>query len=298
LFAMKRLATVRSRAMKVTRGQTVLLTGATGGLGTVIAHAFARRGLNLALVAFPGIELSGLQSALENQGVKAAIWMTDLRDPHQRRRMVVEVLETFGRVDLLINNAGVEFTAAYHEQTEDGLGDILNVNLAAPMVLTRLVLPDMLQRRTGHIVNISSLAGKSGPAFQEPYAATKAALVAFTSSLRATYRGTGVSASAVTPGFVEAGIYARLKTRSGCSAPRLLGTSKPEAVARAVMEVIERDLFEKIVNPVPARPLLAFCALFPNLGEWLTERTGGNEFFRKVAERLRESTMESANKTS
>lgn len=294
---MERLATVRSRAMKVTRGQTVLLTGATGGLGTVIAHAFARRGLNLALVASPGIELNGLRTALESQGVKVATWVTDLREPDQRRTMLVEVRETFGEVDFLINNAGVEFTAAYHELTEDDLRDILNINLAAPMVLTRLVLPEMLRRRAGHIVNISSLAGKSGPAFQEPYAATKAALVAFTSSLRATYRGTGVSASVVTPGFVEAGIYANLKSRSGCSAPRLLGTSKPEAVARAVMKVIERDQFEQIVNPLPVRPLLAFCALFPTLGEWLTERTGGNDFFRKVAARLRQSAVESAKKT-
>ncbi len=152
------------------------------------------------------------------------------------------------------------------------------------MILSRLVLPEMLERKRGHIVNISSLAGKSGPAYQEPYAATKAALVAFTSSLRATYRNTGVSASVIIPGFVEAGIYANLKAKAGCSAPALMGTSKPETVARAVIRAIERDRPEIIVNPLPIRPLLAFIALFPRAGEWMSNRTGANEFFRKVVE--------------
>ena len=152
------------------------------------------------------------------------------------------------------------------------------------MILTRLVLPEMLNRKHGHIVNISSLAGKSGPAFQEAYAATKAGLGAFTSSLRATYRGSGVSASVVIPGFVEAGIYAHLKAQSGCSAPAMLGTSPPEAVARALIRAIERDIAELIVNPIPVRPLLALSALFPSLGEWIIEKIGSNDFFRQIVD--------------
>ena len=143
----------------------------------------------------------------------------------------------------------------------------------------------MLSRNRGHIVNISSLAGKSAPAFQEPYAATKAGLIGFTSSLRATYRGSGVSASVVVPGFVEAGIYAQLKKRSGLAAPALLVTSPPEKVAQAVVKVIEKDLPEIIINPLPVRPLLAFIALFPKAGEWLSDKTGGNDFFRKVVDK-------------
>jgi short-subunit dehydrogenase len=153
------------------------------------------------------------------------------------------------------------------------------------MILTRLVLPGMLARKRGHIVNISSLAGKSGPAFQEPYAATKSGLIGFTSSLRGTYRSMGVSASAVVPGFVEAGIYAHLKERSGCAAPALLGTSPPEKVADAVLKVVDRDLPEIIINPLPVRPLLGLMAMFPRIGEWLGGKTGANDFFRKVVEK-------------
>jgi short-subunit dehydrogenase len=150
--------------------------------------------------------------------------------------------------------------------------------------LSRLVLPGMIERRQGHIINISSLAGRAGPAFQEPYAATKAALVGFTSSLRSTYRGTGVSASVVTPCFVEAGIYTHLKEKTHCSAPALLGTSPPQDVAKAVIRCIESDVPEIIVNRIPVRPLLALTALSPRIGEWVINKIGTNEFFRRAVD--------------
>jgi len=277
---------VRAEFVKVTAGQTVLLTGASGGLGKFIAHAFADRGAHLALVAYPGVELDELRMSLEKKGVRAVALTVDLREAEQRRRLMEQMRELFGQIHILVNNAGVEFTSAYHHLSEENIREVISVNLEAPMMLTRLALPDMVNRGCGHFVNLSSLAGKSGPAYQEPYAATKAGLIAFTSSLRATYRCLGVSASVVVPGFVEAGIYANLKAKSGCSAPRLLGTSNPEAVARAVIDAIERDRFEVIVNPLPVRPMVAFNALFPKMGEWLTDKLGTNDFFRRVAAKL------------
>lgn len=270
--------------MKICAGQTVLITGATGGLGTFITHALADRGVNLVLMAFPGADLAELQAAVERKGAKAISFAYDVRNAEQRRQILAATLDKFGGLDVLINNAGIEYTSAYHDLTEEAIGDTIAVNLEGPMIMTRLVLPEMLRRGRGHIVNMASLAGKSGPAYQEPYAATKAGLIAFTSSLRATYRRQGVSASVIAPGFVEAGIYAKLKASSGFSAPALLGTSQPEDVARAVIRAIERDLPEVIVNSIPVRPLIALTALWPAAGAWLTEKTGANEFFRKVVE--------------
>lgn len=268
--------------MRLLAGQTVLLTGASGGLGTFMTHQLAARGLKLALVAHPGVDLDGLRRAVEQGGGHAVAYASDLRDPAARHELLRAVRAAFGPVDVLINNAGVEFTRPYHELTEASIYEILRVNLEAPMILSRLLLPEMLERRRGHIVNISSLAGKAGPACQESYAATKAALGAFTASLRATYRGTGVSASVVFPGFVEAGIYANLKQQSGCSAPAILGTSPPAAVARALIRVIEQDRPEIIVNPMPVRPVLALAAMFPSFGEWVIEKMGTHDFFRRV----------------
>ena len=268
--------------MKIRAGQTILLTGASGGLGVFMTRAFFNSGVNLGLVAYPGTGLDELRQEAEQHRTRAIAIASDLRLSAQRRLVLERLRQEFGEVDVLINNAGVEVTAPYHELPEESVEDAIRVNLEAAMVLTKLVLPGMLKRGSGHIVNISSLAGKAGPAYQEPYAATKAALIAFTSSLRATYRKTGVSASVIVPGFVEAGIYAKLKERAGCAAPALLGTSPPSKVVRALFRAIESDLPEVIVNPIPVRPLLAFTALFPRLGEWVSSHTGANEFFRKV----------------
>jgi len=270
--------------MRILAGKTVLLTGASGGLGAHMAHAFARQKVKLALVAHPGIDLEGLRKSIAAGGVQAAALTSDLRDPVQRRELLKDVRSQLGPIDILINNAGVEFNAAYHDLSEGQIGEVLSVNLEAPMILSRLVLPEMIERRQGHIVNISSLAGKCGPAFQEPYAATKAGLVAFTQSLRATYRGSGVSASVVVPAFVEAGIYARLKAKTGCAAPRLLTGSSPAQVARAVLRSIEDDVPEIIVSRYPLRPVLALAALSPRLGDWITTRIGVHEFFRRAVE--------------
>lgn len=262
----------------------MLLTGASGGLGRFIAHAFADYKARQVLVAHPGINLEDLRKEIENRGGEATIIVSDLRDAAQRRQLCQEARMRVGPIDILINNAGVEFTSAYHELSEDNVYETLRVNLEAPMILSRLLLPEMLERKRGHIVSISSLAGKSGPAFEEPYAATKAGLIAFTSSLRATYRRYGVSASVIVPGFVEAGIYAKLKAKAGCTAPALLGTSRPEKIPVAVVRAIENDLPEVIVNPLPVRPLLAFASLFPVWGEWVTEKLGTNSFFQRVVE--------------
>ncbi len=270
--------------MKIKSGDVVLLTGASGGFGIHFVKAFANLRVRLVLAAFPGNDLQEIRAEIEKQGCESIDMICDLRDPGQRLKLVETALNRFGRVDVLVNNAGIEFTAFYHELSEAQIAAVLGVNLEAPMMLTRLLLPTMLAQKRGHIINISSLAGKSGPGFQEPYAATKAGLIAFTQSLRSTYRSLGVSASVIVPGFVEAGIYSRLKALTGMSAPVWLGTSQPESVVQAVLRAMESDRPEIIVNPIPIRPLLAFTALFPRGGEWLTGKIGTDNFFRRAVE--------------
>jgi short-subunit dehydrogenase len=270
--------------MRIVTGQVVIVTGASGGLGNYITEALAARGVKLALIAYPGTGLEELRETVTRKGGQAIAIAADLREPSLRRECVERVKKELGEIDILVNNAGVEFTSPYHVLSEENICDVLKVNLEAAMIMARLVLPDMLRRKSGHIVNISSLAGKASPALQEPYAATKAGLVALTFSLRASYRGSGVSASVIVPGFVQTGIYARLVEKSGCSAPALLGSSRPEKVSAAVLRAIEQDLPEVIINPIPVRPLLALTALCPTLGEWAIRKTGGHDFFRRAYE--------------
>lgn len=268
--------------MKEISGHNILVTGASGGLGTHICEALAGHGANLALVAFPGTGLQELAAAAQKRGVRTAVLAADLRIPAERSKVVVWATKEVGPIDVLINNAGVEYTSEYHQLEIGQIQDVLRVNLEAPMLLAHELLPGMLKRGRGHIVNISSLAGKSGPACQESYAATKAALVGFTFSLRATYRTRGVSASVICPGFVETGIYSRIKKAAGCSAPALLAACPPGMVAAAVVQALRKDRPEVIVSRYPMRPVLALNILFPRFAEWFSEFIGVNNFFRKA----------------
>ena len=254
--------------MRDLAGRTAIITGASHGLGRYIARALASERMNVVLAARSVAELDALAVELRATGVKALAVPIDLADRNELSRLVTAAHNQLGSVDVLVNNAGVFMPKALHHQDASELEHDVRVNLLAPLILTSLVLPGMLERRRGHIVNLGSLAGRSPIGFAEPYSATKAGLIAFSASLRASYHGTGVSASAITPGFVtEAGMYRVLQDTTHLSAPSWLGKSKPEDVARAVVRAIKQDLPEVIVNPGPMRLMLAFRDLFPRLAE-------------------------------
>ena len=234
--------------------------------------------MRLILVDYEDAGLKEITREITSSSAHVVAIRADLREADQRKRVVREA----GNVDVLINNAGIEFTRYFHTLEADIIHDTIAVNLEAPLHLTNLLLPGMLRERRGHIVSISSLAFV-GTACQEVYSATKAGLHAFTYALRATYKGMGVSASTVLPGFIETGIYSKLMAASGLRAPRQMGTSTPATVVRSVLRVIERDQPEEIVNSLPMRPLLATRASFPRLGEAWISLTGAGAFFKKVA---------------
>lgn len=271
--------------MRELKGKTAVVTGASRGLGPFIARALGDRGMNLVLAARSREGLESLAAELRSRGVRAAVVPCDVADAAARDALVREAEAAFGGVHVLVNNAGIESTFAYHRLPPGEIERVIEVNLIAPMLLTHQVLPGMLARREGHIVNIASLAGKQGPPYNEPYAASKAGLIGFTQSLRAEYRGAGVSASVVCPGFVrEAGMFADARSRVPREPSRLLGTTTPHAVASAVVRCIERDLPEALVNPGPTRLLMAILALAPSFGEWFARRAGVDDIFRAWAE--------------
>ncbi|HUF64286.1 MAG TPA: SDR family NAD(P)-dependent oxidoreductase [Verrucomicrobiales bacterium] len=270
-------------------GKTVFLTGATGGLGLHLSQALAFAGARLGLVAYPGEEIPALEEKLRSAGTMVCAVRADLTLPEGRRLFLERARETLGPPEILINNAGDEVTCPFHLLAESEVIRLLRVNLEAAVMLSHAVLPKMLAAGRGSLIHISSLAGKSGPACQEPYGAGKAGLIAFNQSLRATYRSTGVHSTVVCPGFVETGIYTRSVAATGVRAPRLLGTSRPETVVRAVLRAIRDAPPEIMVNPAPLRPLFALCSLFPRLGEALVEWTGGQDYFRRVAAKHRQN---------
>ncbi|HZU60130.1 MAG TPA: SDR family oxidoreductase, partial [Solirubrobacteraceae bacterium] len=217
--------------MRDLRGHNALVTGASGGIGTHIARALARQGMHLVVSGRREDALDAVVNELRGLGVQAHAVPADLSDLGQIDPLVQRSEEVLGPLDVLINNAGVELTAAFTRATRQELTSMVDLNLTVPMLLTHRVLPGMLERGRGHVVFISSMAGKVGPAYSEPYAATKAGLIGLTKSLRAEYLKAPVGFSVVCPGFVAGdGMYQRMADQ-GIRSNRIVGHTTTEKVA-------------------------------------------------------------------
>jgi short-subunit dehydrogenase len=270
--------------MEELRGRNAILTGASRGLGVYIARALAAEGVNLALAARTVAPVEELAQELSATGVRAVAIRADVAVAADRTALLQRAAAELGDIDILVNNAALETNLAFADFSLSEIDEMLNVDLVAPVLLTRELLPQLLERKTGHIVNISSLAGKSATPFNVPYSTAKGGLILFSHSLRAELRGTGVSISVVVPGFVsETGMFASKTQEHGVTAPAIVGTSTPEKVARAVVRVIKSDVLEMIVAPGPMRLSQAFNQVFPEAFAWFVTRIGAMEPFKKMA---------------
>ncbi|HEX6349347.1 MAG TPA: SDR family NAD(P)-dependent oxidoreductase [Candidatus Dormibacteraeota bacterium] len=263
---------------------TALVTGASRGLGQYIARSLAGRGYNLVLTGRTAAGLESLAEELRTSGRAALAVAADLTDEGDQDRVLQAAEREFGHVDVLVNNAGGdpqrEFEAMPWRENEA----IIRLNLLAPMQLTHKLLPRLLGRRRGHIVNISSIAGRVGFPYAEAYAAAKDGLIAFTRVLRHDYRARGVSASAVILGAIrDAGQGQRTSDEMGLQMPRL-GTSPAHEVGAAVLTAIARDRAEIVVMPGPGRVLKAALDLSPALGERMNRMAGADATMRRVIE--------------
>ena len=249
--------------MRELRGRNALVTGAGGGLGAYIARALADEGVNLALTDLPGSSIDGLSAELRTRGVEVEHAPADLADRDERRRLASWAAEALGPIDILVNNAGVEFGGPYLETSSEELELTVAVNLLAVMDMTRLLIPGMLERRWGHVVNMASLAGKLPPPQLASYGATKHGVVGFTASVRAEFADDPVGFSAICPGFVgRVGMFGRIEPYiEGDSSPT--GTVAPERVGEAVIRAIREDVGEVIVNAGPVKPIILLNAIAP-----------------------------------
>ena len=237
-------------------GKTVLLSGATGGIGTAIARDMAGRGATLVLSARNQKALEELASSLPREGHRAIA--ADLADDGAPERLVAEA----GEFDVLVANAALPASGKLEDFTQEELGRALRVNLEAPIRMTRELLPPWRERNRGHFVFVSSLAGKAPSPRSSLYSATKFGLRGFALGLRADLRGTGVGASLVMPGFIrDAGMFAE----SGAKPPMGISTSSPEEVAEGVASAVERDRAEVEVAPLRLRMLANFANRRPEL---------------------------------
>lgn len=269
--------------MEQLQGRTALVTGASGGLGRRIAGQLARAGMRVVVSGRREDALAATVAELRALGAQAEAVAADLGDLGGIDAFADRAEAPYGPLDVLVNNAGIEAIAPFAELSPTQLTGMVDVNLTAPLLLTRRVVPGMLERGRGHVVFIASLAGKVGPAYNEPYAATKAGLVGLTQSLRAEYLDAPVGFSVVCPGFIAGdGMYQRMAD-DGFRAGRLIGETRIDAVAERTVRAIRRDEPEVVMSGAPIRPALALAQLSPRLAERLAPRFGVTALFRRVA---------------
>lgn len=248
------------------RQSTVLLTGATGGLGRAIAVELAGAGASMLLTARDHAALDELRAELP--GGPHWIQAADLASEGAAEQLLADV----GELDVLIANAGIGGGSAIEENLPSAIRRVNRVNLEAPMLLAAGAREAMLERGRGQIVLISSLAGKAIPTRSALYAGTKAGLRAFALGLRADLHGTGVGVSSINPGFVrDAGMF----HDSGAKPHPGIGTTTPAEVAAAVREAIEQDRGEVDVAPLQQRAFVNFAYHFHGLGKRLERAVGG-----------------------
>jgi short-subunit dehydrogenase len=244
-------------------GRTVLLTGATGGLGHAIARRLRAAGAELVLT---GRRTEVLEPLAAETGARSLA--VDLADADAVARLAAECAD----VDVLVSNAGLPGTGQLTSFSVEQIDRALAINLRAPMVLARVLGERMVARRSGHIVFMSSLAGKVGPPRSSVYSATKFGLRGFAQSLREDLRPSGVGVSAIFPGFVrDAGMF----HDTGTKLPPGVGTVSPQDVADAVVRAIERNRGEVDVAPVGLRAGAKAAGLAPDLAATVQRKLGG-----------------------
>lgn len=255
-------------------GRRALLTGATGGLGRAIATALAAAGAELVLSSRKRDELEALAAGLPGDGHSIAV--SDLAEPGAAEALAAAA----GRIDLLVANAGLPASGWIEDFTPEQISRAVRVNLEAPMILARLLMGPMVERGEGHLVFVSSLAGKAASPRAALYNGTKFGLRGFALALREDLAGSGsgVGASVVLPGFIRgAGMFAD----SGSEAPPGVGTGTPEQVAAGVIRAVESNRAEVAVAPAQQRALAHLAHFFP-AAAMRFQRGGGT----KVAEKL------------
>ena len=250
-------------------GKVVIVTGASSGIGEATARRLARDGMRVTLAARRQDELERVAGEIEAGGGQTLIAPTDVRDRAAIRRMVQATLDRWGRVDVLINNAGLGYSARVVDLDPEQLRDQVDVNLVAVIECAQAVLPAMMQKKSGHIINVASIAGLVGLPGSSVYSATKFGVVGFSDALRREVRKYGIQVTALCPGFVGTNFssWHRQVLERQMKGERVLGFMRAEYVADRIADDIVRHPRHRAIIPPGWGMLVGVAQAFP----WLTD---------------------------
>ena len=246
------------------RDRVVLITGASEGIGAACARAFRERGSRVVLTGRSSEKLARIR--VSDELVIAA----DLCDPAARSRIVEEALRRHGRIDVLVNNAGVGLYGPAWNSRDDESRRMWELNFFAPLELIRLAVPHMRERRAGTIVNVSSIAAKVTLPWLNLYSAAKSAMCSLTDGLRMELRADGIHVIAVCPGYVRTDFQKHVL--GSARAPQRIANSRAflitaEQCAEAIVRGVERGS-RTVVTPRVGWAFVVFARLFPRVLDW------------------------------
>ncbi|CAH0118418.1 MULTISPECIES: SDR family oxidoreductase [unclassified Paenibacillus] len=249
-------------------GKVALITGASSGIGALTAQMLAAKGAIPVLTARNAEKLR--DAALGIRGEYVAMTM-DVTDTGQICGTVERIMDKFGKIDILINNAGYGIFESFDRLRIEQFADMMDVNYMGVVRCTKAVLPHMLEAGSGHIVNVASMAGKIGTAKSTSYTATKHAVLGFTNSLRQELAGTNVTVSSVNPGPIDTPFFEKADPSGNYVRNVSFFILKPEKVAGEIVKLIERRKPE-LNLPRAAAAGIKLYQLFPRLADKLTYR--------------------------
>jgi short-subunit dehydrogenase len=253
------------------RGKTVIVTGASSGIGRETARLFAGAGSNVVLAARDEERLQRLAEELGGYGGRVLVVPTDVTDRQAVERMAAMAAEELGRVDILVNNAGLGLHALLAEGSMENVRHVFEVNVFGAISCIQAVAPYMKRQRSGQIINVSSIAGKIAPPFEGAYAATKFALTAISDALRLELADYGIRVIAVYPGPIETEFTERALKEIEVP-PRPGITRRPAVrVAEAIVKAARRPQSEVYVTGLD-RLAVGLKAVSPRFMDWALRR--------------------------
>ena len=225
--------------MKLVEGKVAIITGASRGIGKGIAEVFAKQGANVAFTYSSSVESANqLEEELKAMGVNAKGYKSNAANFEEAQKLVDSVLEDFGTIDVLINNAGITKDNLLMRMSEEDFDSVIDINLKSVFNMTKAVQRTMLKNRNGSIINMSSVVGVKGQAGQANYAASKAGMIGFTKSIALELGSRNIRCNAIAPGFIETEMTAKLGeevTKAWKDAIPLKRGGSPEDIANVCL---------------------------------------------------------------